>query len=83
MFKAFRETNTTKTIDNAFQILAKKRAGSECQIQNAKLNITNMLNINYTIVFIWSRNGAIKTKAFVEGLFAPELNIVGGAVSQI
>ena len=35
------------------------------------------------IVFIWSRNGAIKTKAFVEGLFAPELNIVGGAVSQI
>ena len=33
-----------------------------------------------TIVFIWSRNGAIKTKTFVEGLLEPKLNIGGGAV---
>ena len=32
-----------------------------------------------TIVFVWSRNGANWTKAFVRGLLAPEFNIVGGA----
>ena len=31
------------------------------------------------IVFVWSRNGANRTKAFVRGLLAPEINIVGGA----
>ena len=35
---------------------------------------------NVNIEFIWSRNGAIKTKAFVKGLLEPKLNIVGGAV---
>ena len=34
---------------------------------------------NYSIVFVWSRNGANWTKAFVKGLLAPEFNIVGGA----
>ena len=38
------------------------------------------LNNLISIVFIWSRNGAIKTKAFVIELLAPELIIVGGAV---
>ena len=33
------------------------------------------------IVFIWLRKSTIKTKSFVRGLFVPELNIVGGAVS--
>ena len=37
-------------------------------------------SIHHDIVLFWSRNGAIETKAFVKGLFAPELNIVGGAV---
>ena len=36
-----------------------------------------------SIVLIWSRNGTIKTKAFVKGLFAPELNIVEGAILLI
>ena len=33
-----------------------------------------------TIVFVWLRNGANWTKAFVKVLLAPEFNIVGGAV---
>ena len=32
------------------------------------------------IVIIWSRNGAIKTKAFVKGILEPKHHIVGGAV---
>ena len=32
------------------------------------------------IVFVWSRNGANWTKAFVKGLWAPEFNIVSGTV---
>ena len=31
------------------------------------------------IVFVWSRNGSNKTKAFVKGLLAPKMKIVGGA----
>ena len=31
------------------------------------------------IVFVWSRNGANRTKTFVKGLLAPEIKIVGGA----
>ena len=31
-------------------------------------------------MFIWSRNGAIKTKTFVKGILEPKLNIMGGAV---
>ena len=31
------------------------------------------------IMFVWSRNGANRTKAFVKGLLAPETKIVGGA----
>ena len=31
------------------------------------------------VVFVWSRNGANCTKAFVKGLLVPEFNIVGGA----
>ena len=31
-------------------------------------------------MFVWSRNGANRAKAFVKGLLAPELNIVGGLV---
>ena len=30
-------------------------------------------------MFVWSRNGAIKTKVFVKGLLEPKLNIVVGA----
>ena len=36
-----------------------------------------------SIVFVWSRNGSNKTKAFVTGLLAPELNIVGGAMRAL
>ena len=32
-----------------------------------------------TIVFVWLRNGANKTKAFVKGLLVPEIKIVGGS----
>ena len=31
-------------------------------------------------MFVWSRNGANWTKAFVKGLLEPEFNIVGGVV---
>ena len=31
------------------------------------------------IVFVWSQNGANKTRAFVKGLLEPEMKIVGGA----
>ena len=30
-------------------------------------------------MFVWSRNGANKTKAFVKGFLAPEMKILGGA----
>ena len=35
---------------------------------------------NNYIVFVWSRNGAIKTKTLVKELLEPKPNIVGGAV---
>ena len=31
------------------------------------------------IVYVWSRNGANRTKAFVKWLLAPEMKIAGGA----
>ena len=31
------------------------------------------------IVFVWTRNGSNRTKAFVKGLLAPEMKTVGGA----
>ena len=31
-------------------------------------------------MFVWSRKGGNKTKAFVKGLLEPKLNIVGEAV---
>ena len=34
-----------------------------------------------SIVFVWSRNGAIHPKTFVKELLEPKPNIVGGAVS--
>ena len=36
-----------------------------------------------SIVFVWSRNGANKTKAIVKGLLAPEMKIVGGTTKHL
>ena len=49
--------------------------------QVVKIKLSKFVSDN--IVFILSRNGAIKTKAFIKGLLAPELNIVDGAFSLI
>ena len=43
--------------------------------------IQSFFMAKYSVYLI--KNGAIKTKAFVKGLFVPKLNIVGGAVSLI
>ena len=42
--------------------------------------IIDLYKFSVNIVFIWARNGTIKTNAFVIRLLPPELNIVGGAV---
>ena len=48
------------------------------QIHVRKRKITK-ITLGNSIVFVWSRNGANRTKAFVKGLLVPEMKIVGGA----
>ena len=45
--------------------------------------IQSFFMAKYSVSVYLIKNGAIKTKAFVKGLFVPKLNIVGGAVSLI
>ena len=63
-------------------------SGSDKQVVNkfvfgSMLHLKQQSSHSFTgdpgIVFVWSRNSANKTKAFIKGLLAREMKIVGGA----